>query len=166
MLWCVVARRGVVLCGVVGWVSTLGVYCGFLLYDGSAGMMVTSLFFSFSRVCTRALSRATHAPPARNTPSSSTVFPHTTAACSETATDPVTRKDHISKHPDPLRERRPSKRRRSAPPCRTASCRPAAAKPCLSPTLHLAHGQGGCGGRTAEAAGARAFFRACLMSSR
>ena len=71
------------------------------------------LAFLFSRVCTRALSRATHAPPGRNTPSSSTVLPHTAAACSETATDPV---DHTSKHPDPLRERRPSKRRRSAPP--------------------------------------------------
>ena len=32
VLWCVVAWRGVVLCGVVGWVSTLGVYCGFLLW--------------------------------------------------------------------------------------------------------------------------------------
>ena len=64
--WC-----GVVLFGVVGWVSTLGVYCGFLLYDDSAGIMVISFHVSFSCVCTSALSRATQAPPAQSTHSSS-----------------------------------------------------------------------------------------------
>ena len=106
--------------------------------------------FLFSRACTRALSRATHAPPARNTPSSSTVFPHTAAACNETGTDPVTNKDHTSKHPDPLRQRPPSKRRRSAPPCRAASCRPAGAKPCLPVpdcTSHVAKGAAEAGRR-------------------
>ena len=57
--------------------STLGVFCGFLLYDDSVGMMVTSLPFSFSRVCTSALPRASQAPPALSMHSSSTMSPHT-----------------------------------------------------------------------------------------
>ena len=92
------------------------------------------LAFLFSRVCTRALSRATQAPPARNTPSSSTVFQHTAAAC-----DPITSKDHTSKH-----RRTASQQTPQIHSCVSNGVVPSSGRQTVSTgsRLQLAHGQG------------------------